>query len=259
MKLRIVLAALVGVVWVMMIVLMKPHDPSKQERNQQMLIMTPSEPRHMVFALRSYTGSRRHLLAAANALLDASPLGAGDPKNRGGHRLQLLEAKGELREHYFGALRYKTAISLQQALAIAAGVEKKLEDPHKPGARETVRIDLVWVQGVEIKTPELVLPSPELEKDGRLAWMLLDLVQPVAHEFMRDHAEWLKFYEHYKKRPLLQRSRYDEHFDLTEDLGLYRKPTYRVWDDLVADRATVFATAGRAVGTALIERIRTRK
>lgn len=146
------------------------HACMSEKDKRAMLDAIPDKPRFMAFVLRSYTGSRQHLLIAARRLLAESVLG-GDPKKQDwSGKVSQLKASQKLREHVIGAASFQNAVSIQQALDIATEVEHKLEDPQKPGARETVRIDLVWVQGVKMKMPELELPSPEIAGNSSLAY-----------------------------------------------------------------------------------------
>lgn len=228
-----------------------------EKAKMEMLTAVPEKPRYIAFILRSYSGSRQHLLVAANELLDASRLG-GDPKKRGGGGLRVMEAKGNLREHYLGALRYKTNVSIQQALDIARAVEKKLEDPREPGARETVRVDLAWVQGVTLTVPgKITLPSPELDSDGGVAWMFEDAIRHVVLEVFGSRGEAQAFLEKSGRLPEIQETKREIRFSMMKSLGMYRKVGHREWVARGPNLAEVLAGIGCAVATAPIEARRT--
>jgi hypothetical protein len=223
-----------------------------------MLNAIPDKPRFMVFVLRSYTGSRRHLLIAAREMLTASALG-GDPKKRGATiKVRQMKAAGQLREHAIGAVSFQNAVSIQQALDIAAGVERKLEDPKKPGARETVRIDLIWVQGVKMKTPGLELPSPEIAGNSYLAYYFEESVHSRGIEAFPDKSERDHMVKTIKNAPEIQEGGWGMIFDLQESLAFYRKPDHNEWACSGPDKAEILASAGCAVGAAVIERVRAR-
>jgi hypothetical protein len=210
----------------------------------------------MVFVLRSYTGSRQHLLIAASEMLSASPLG-GDPKKRGAtSEVHQLKAAGQLREHAIGAVSFQNAVSIQQALDIAAGVERRLEDPKKPGARETVLIDLIWVQGVKLKTPGLELPSPEIAGNGYLAYYFEESIHSMGLEAFPDKGERDHMVKMIKNAPDIQEGGWGMRFNLRESLAFYRKPDHNEWARSGPDRAEILASAGCAVGAAVIERVR---
>jgi len=113
------------------------HSCMSEKDKLAMLNAIPDKPRFMAFVLRSYTGSRQHLLIAAREMLTASALG-GDSKKRGAtSEVHQMKAAGQLREHVIGALSFQNTVSIQQTLDIAASVEHRLADPKMPGAQET--------------------------------------------------------------------------------------------------------------------------
>jgi 7,8-dihydro-6-hydroxymethylpterin-pyrophosphokinase len=223
-----------------------------------MLNAIPDKPRFMVFVLRSYTGSRQHLLIAAREMLTASALD-GDPKKSGAtFEVHQMKAAGQLPEHALGAVSFKNALSIQQALDIAASVERKLEDPKKPGARETVRIDLIWVQGVKMKTPGLELPSPEIAGNGYLAFYFEESIHSMGLEAFPDKGERDHMVKTIKNAPDIQEGGWAMRFNLKESLAFYRKPDHNEWTDSGPDKAEILAITGCAVGAAVIERVRAR-
>jgi hypothetical protein len=223
-----------------------------------MLNAIPDKPRFMVFVLRSYTGSRQHLLIAAREMLTASVLG-GDPKKRGASlKVHQMKASGQLREHAIGAVSFQNTVSIQQALDIAAGVERKLEDPTKPGARATVRIDLVWVQGVKLKTTSLELPSPEIAGNSYLAYYFEESIHSWGLEAFPDKGERDQMVKTIKNAPEIQEGGWGMNFDLEDSLGFYRQPDHNEWTNSGPDKAEILAMSGCAVGAAVIERVRAR-
>ncbi len=221
-----------------------------------MLNAIPDKPRFMVFVLRSYTGSRQHLLIAAREMLTASALG-GDPKKRGAtFEVHQMKASRQLREHALGAVSFKNAVSIQQALDIAANVERKLEDPKKPGVRETVRIDLIWVQGVKLKMPGLELPSPEIAGNGYLAFYFEESIHSRGLEAFPDKGERDHMVKTIKNAPDVQEGGWGMKFDLKDSLEFCRQPDHNEWTSSGPDKAEILAISGCAVGAGVIERLR---
>ncbi len=220
-----------------------------------MLNAIPDKPRFMAFVLRSYTGSRQHLLIAAREMLTASALG-GDPKKRGATiKVHQMKPAGQLREHAIGAVSFQNTVSIQQALDIAASVERKLEDPKKPGARETVRVDLIWVQGVKMKAPGLELPSPEIAGNKNLALDFEESVHSMGFEAFPDKGDRNHMAKLVENAPEIQEEGWGMIFDLEDSLGFYRKPDHNEWTAAGPDKAEILASSGCAVGAAVIERI----
>jgi hypothetical protein len=223
-----------------------------------MLNAIPDQPRFMAFVLRSYTGSRQHLLIAAREMLTASALDGVPKKSGATFEVHQMKAAGQLREHALAALSFQNSISIQQALDIAASVERKLEDPKKPGARETVRIDLIWVQGVKMKTPGLELPSPEIAGNGYLAFYFEESIHSMGLEAFPDKGERDHMVKAIKNAPDIQEGGWGMRFNLKESLAFYRKPGHNEWTDSGPDKAEILAIAGCAVGAAVIERAQAR-
>jgi hypothetical protein len=148
-----------------------------------------------------------------------------------------MKASDQLREHVLGALSFKNAVSIRQALDIAASVEHRLEDPQKPGARETVRIDLIWVQGVKMKTPGLELPSPEIASNGYLAFYFEESIHSMGLEAFPDKGERDHMVKTIKNAPDVQEGGWGMNFDLSNSLGFYRQPDHNEWTDSGPDKA----------------------
>ena len=234
------------------------HSCVSEKDKLAMLNATPDNPRFMVFVLRSYTGSRQHLLIAAREMLTASALDGDPKKSDASSEVQQMKPAGQLREHAIGAVSFKNALSIQQALDIAASVERKLEDPKKPGARETVRIDLIWVQGVKMKTPGLELPSPEIAGNQVLAYRFEESLHSIGLEAFPDASERNHMAKVVESAPEIQVKGWGMRFNLKESLAFYRKPDHNEWVRSGPDKAEILASAGCAVGAAVIERERSR-
>ena len=216
-----------------------------------MLTEVPANPRYMVFMLRSYTGSRQHLIVAAAKMLLESRVG-GDPKEHGkAHDIRVLEAGAGRPEHFIVAASYYTKATIQDAVTTAAEIERKLEDPQRPGSRETIRIDLVWVQGAELKTPAVTLPHPELWSNGNWAhaWR-----ESIGNEAIPDDSEALRLRDVVENATPKQKVRGQVGAYLEEALALYRKPGQQYWKGLAYDVPDALAMLGNAVPTAVLER-----
>lgn len=234
------------------------HACMSEKDKLAMLNAIPDQPRFMAFVLRSYTGSRQHLLIAAREMLTASALNGETKKSGATAEIHQMKAAGQLREHALGAVSFKNAISIQQAMEIATGVEHRLADPKKPGARETVRIDLIWVQGVKMKASGLELPSPEIAGNSHVAYYFEESIHSMGLEAFPDKAERDHMARTIRNAPDVQESGWGMNFDLHESLGFYRKPDHNEWRDFAPDKAEILAIAGCAVGAAVIECVRAR-
>lgn len=217
-----------------------------------MLSAVLQNPRYIAFILRSYTGSRQHLIVAAAQMLLQSKVG-GDPKEHGkASDIQVLAAGSGLPEHLIGAASYFTKATIQDAVAAAAEVERRLEDPAKPGARETIRIDLVWVQNVELQTPLVTLPHPELWANGNWAYTWRS---SLGIEAFPTDREALRIRDLVENADEKQRARCHVEASLEESTGFYRKPEHNEWraNDLL-DLPDALSALGDAVQAAAIER-----
>ena len=112
--------------------------------------------RHFVgIAFRSYAGSRTALLSAARDLITASGVIAyatGGTDNEWYHDRE--------RKHDFlaSATLFKTDLPVEGILGMMAAVEERLGGAHEPAP--LMKLDLLWVEGVELATAEVTLPSP---------------------------------------------------------------------------------------------------
>lgn len=220
-----------------------------------MLNAEPAHPRYMALLLRSYTGSRQQLLVAARRLLEASPL-VGDPSRNGASsEVSLLRAGGDWPECVAASLSFRNSLSVERALGIAAEVERQLADPKKPGARATVRIDLIWVQGVELKTPSLELPSPELFKNQVFGSLMEESLQKWGLEAFPEQGPRERMIKAMHSAPFPQADGWHRPYSFEQCLQLNRKPDQQDWMAYEPGRAEALAVAGFAVGVALRERL----
>lgn len=220
-----------------------------------MLNAEPAQPRYMAFLLRSYTGSRQQLLVAARRLLEASPLrGDGSRVNNSG-AVWLMRRTEQSPEHVAAAVSFRNSVSVTQALGIARAVERQLEDPKKPGTRETVRIDLLWVQDVEAKTPTLELPHPDLFKTLSVAFLFERALHERGNEAFPNERQRDRMAAALQSAPDTQKTGWNRPLWLDESLGFYRTAHGQTWFTEEPGRAEALSMAGFSVGTALRERV----
>ena len=114
--------------------------------------------RPFVIAFRSYSGSRVALHNAANDLLTASGV-----MTYGGGGSQYEWYHDTKRKHDFiaSATLFKSDLPVEQILGMMAAVEERLGGPQREPA-PLIKMDLLWVEGVELETPELTLPNPRI-------------------------------------------------------------------------------------------------
>ncbi len=120
------------------------------------MVTTPTEsPRHLVFGLRSYAGSRTAFLLAAARLLKAIPQVKVERRST----IEVYAPRDAEPGYLASSLLIESPLAIVALLDVARGIERQLADPAEPDARQMIRIDLLWVDGVEIRTPDLELPS----------------------------------------------------------------------------------------------------
>jgi hypothetical protein len=215
----------------------------------------PAHARTMAFLLRSYTGSRQQLLVAARRLLEASPL-VGDPSRNGASsEVSLVRKSGKWPECLVASLSFRNSLSIERVLEIATQVERQLADPQKPGARETVRIDLVWVEGVAFKSPSLELPSPELFENGVFGSFMEESLQKWGLEAFPEQGPRERMIKALHAAPFPQADGWHRPFSFEQCLQLARKPEQQLWMGFESGRAEALAVAGFAAGVALAERL----
>lgn len=226
-----------------------------KERKQAMLTMVPEKPRFLAFMLRSYTGSRQHLIVAAAKMLLESRIGGDPAKHELDDYIYILEAKQGLPGHFLSAASYYTRAFIQEALAAAAEVERRLEDPTRPGARETIRIDLVWVQGLELHGPPITLPHPDLMSNGNWAHAWRQVVGGHWEEIFGNPEAWRKITDKIESSEDRQNQIADVTTKLIESTWLLRKSaSENQWGEYAHDLADALAALGDASASAGIER-----
>jgi 7,8-dihydro-6-hydroxymethylpterin-pyrophosphokinase len=105
--------------------------------------------------------------------------------------IQEFGAVGAVPGYLSASLLCVSTLSVQNLLGLAKGVEERIGDPQKPGARQTIRIDLMWVEGVEVKTPDLELPNPMLDHES---WAIGTFVE-AAEEAVTNRWQIRRFYK----------------------------------------------------------------
>jgi hypothetical protein len=112
--------------------------------------------RPFVIAFRSYSGSQYALIGMANDLLTASGTiryGAGGSEYQWYHDQE--------RKHDFvaQAVAFNSELPVEGILGMMTAVAERLGGPQREPA-PLIKMDLMWVEGVEMQTPEVTLPSP---------------------------------------------------------------------------------------------------
>jgi hypothetical protein len=112
--------------------------------------------RPLVIAFRSYTGSRVALLNAAKDLLTASGTISFAP---GGSKYEWYHDQERKHDFMATAALFESKLPVDGILGMMAAVEERLGGPQQASA-PLMKMDLLWVEGVELETPELTLPNP---------------------------------------------------------------------------------------------------
>jgi hypothetical protein len=112
--------------------------------------------RPFVIAFRSYSGSQESLIHAAKDLLKAS---GTIRRGGGGSEYQWYHDEERKRDFVVQAVVFKTELPVEGILGMMAAVDERLGGPQREPV-PLIKMDLMWVEGVEMETPELHLPSP---------------------------------------------------------------------------------------------------
>jgi hypothetical protein len=112
--------------------------------------------RPFVIAFRSYSGSRTALLRVVNDLLTAS---TSISYAGGGSEYEWYRDPERKHDFVAEATLFKSDLPVDGILGMMAAVEERLGGPQREPA-PLVKMDLMWVEGVEMETPELTLPNP---------------------------------------------------------------------------------------------------
>jgi hypothetical protein len=118
----------------------------------------PAHPRSMVVAFRSWAGSPQSLVAAGHDLLAGNPLFS--PK--GGRILWFEDPSAPAGYMVVGSFLFQSAASISQARGLLQSIEERLNDGHPPAAGGLLTSKLLWVEGVQVDTPPLELPSSDI-------------------------------------------------------------------------------------------------
>jgi hypothetical protein len=218
--------------------------------------------RPSVIGFRSYTGSRVALLNAAQDLLTASGTISFAP---GGSKYEWYHDEDRKPDFIATARLFESKLSVEGILGMMGAVEERLGGPQQEAA-PLVKMDLLWVEGVEMETPELTLPNPlifeklwansvfvEASEGALLAASKAGRERDsVVHRVARA-------YKHFKgvKDPAVT------HFFSTpiggeSDVELERKPGGTVYDEGASDDVDTLAIAGHLLLVAEQDVLRSR-
>ncbi len=112
--------------------------------------------RPFVIAFRSYSGSQVALIDAANDILTAS---GAISYATGGSNYEWYHDQERKHDFVAEAVLFKTELPVEGILGMMAAVAERLGGPQREPA-PLIKMDLMWVEGVEMETPELTLPNP---------------------------------------------------------------------------------------------------
>ena len=132
--------------------------PSCLRRDTTMLTDQPEKPRNAVFGMRSYSGSRAAFLLTAEALFKESP----GVKLTGDSTIEIYAPEGSTPGYAAASVLCESKLSVKELVTLGQSVEERLADPKNPGARSSLRVDLMWVDGVDVSGPTIQLPHPDL-------------------------------------------------------------------------------------------------
>lgn len=218
------------------------------------LTAVPDSARHMVFLLRAYTGSRRHLMVVARDLLAQSALGVGTDHRSQSNALHNMLPSPSRPGHLLAATSLRTRASVRQSLDAARKVEASLQDGH-PGARPTISVDLLWMEGVSLDLPGLKLPAAEIAGDSHIALAFGQALSQWGKEAIPDDGERTRLAQQIEDAPEVQESSWGEPFTIAQP-WMVRKPEGFTWVVFGRDLAELLAEAGNAVAVARMERAR---
>ena len=205
-----------------------------------MLSQPPESPRKFVISLRSFTGSRVAFLEAAAQILKSAPA----LKLVTGSTVEVYAPQGTNPGYMSAAMLMESPLSVASLMGLARAVEERLADPLHPGARQTLRAELMWVEGVEIKTPEIELPNPALFRES---WAIGPFVE-AGEEAVTSKIEAARLLHALKTVPPPH-----EIYQLPlglPDPALRRLPDRDVWTPMGYDWLDGLADAGRVLAYA---------
>ena len=204
--------------------------------------------RPFVIAFRSYSGSRVALHNAANDLLTASGVIA---YAAGGSDYEWYHDKDRKNDFIASATLFKSDLPVEAILGMMSAVEERLGGPQREPA-PLMKLDLLWVEGVELETPEVTLPSPLIFEKFWTNSVFVKAAEGAlfaSREEGREKASLLRrvarAYKHFQDLD----DPPDGHFFVTNsggesDLKLGRKPGGTVYEHGATDDVDTLAIAG---------------
>lgn len=204
--------------------------------------------RPFVVAYRSYSGSRVALLNAADDLMTASGVIA---YAAGGSDYEWYHDQERKHDFLASSTLFKSDLPVEAILGMMGAVEERLGGPQR-GPAPFMKMDLLWVEGVEMETPELTLPSPLIFEKfwaNSIFTKAAEVALFASKEEGREKASFLRrvarAYKHFQDLD----NPPDGHFFVTNsggesDLTLERKPGGTVYDHGATDDVDTLAVAG---------------
>jgi 7,8-dihydro-6-hydroxymethylpterin-pyrophosphokinase len=126
-------------------------------------------------------------------MLETSP----QLKVKGVSPIEIYAPHGTDPGYLAASIHFETSLPISALIGMAGGVEERLADPLHPGERRTLRADLMWVEGVRIKTPQIELPNPDLFTKS---WAIGTFVK-AAEMAINSKEEAARFYHALKTVP----------------------------------------------------------
>jgi 7,8-dihydro-6-hydroxymethylpterin-pyrophosphokinase len=197
-----------------------------------------SEARPFVVGIRSWKGSAGALTAAALDLLTTSPALEFMRQTSGSYRYEPKEGPAFLAS----AALFRSRLSVEQLLGIMHAVEERLADPLEPEARKTVRLELLWVKDVTLRTPEVSLPHPDFDTEN---WVITVFAE-AGEAVVKDRGEAARFYA-LLQHPPGQTSVWQNSFGDPSQPKLARATGGAVVKSETSDPIELLAAAGEAL------------
>lgn len=201
-----------------------------------------------VLGLGSNVGSREALLRAATDLLAATPGIVLQARSRVWQTVPVGPVRQQ--DYFNAAVRISTTRSSRELLQAASAVERTLGRQRR-GERwgpRTIDVDILWIDGIAVKTDDLVVPHPELYRRPFALAPLVELVPDARDpENGRRLADVLATLPPVSSQPPFELgdSFRTEELEHTGDEGfvVYAR-----------DRADVLAAAAEALGQLIVDR-----
>jgi hypothetical protein len=204
--------------------------------------------RPFVIAFRSYSGSRIALHIAANDLLtDSGVISRGG----GGSDCEWYHDKERKSEVIASATLFKSDLPVEAILGMMSAVEERLGGPqHEPAP--LMKMDLLWVEGVELETPEVTLPNPLIFETFWANSIFVEAAEDALFRSKDDGREKASFvrrvalaFKHFEgiHDPAV-RNFFSTNSDGESSLSLERTPGGTVYDRGATDDIETLAIAG---------------